>query len=186
MTARRGGRRVMTGLSKGIERVEVRLRWDPSPPGVPQSDLDVIAAAFQVGAEHGEPAYLVHFDSRAPDGTMWLNRDSKDGKGLGFDEVMTLELDRLGAQYRRVVVGAMIQQRYGRLEFGMVDDPGYQIVSGWTVLAEGDLDHLGTATAATFAEFTRAESGAWSFHPLLCGYAADPDTFGHLMGRPPA
>ncbi|BBA98891.1 hypothetical protein RVR_5262 [Actinacidiphila reveromycinica] len=176
----------MTGLNKGIERVEVRLKWDPSPLGAPPSDLDLIAGTFRAGAEQGDPAYLVHFDSRAPDGTMWLNRDSQNGKGLGFDEVMTLELDRLSTDYRRVVVGAMIQQSFGRLEFGAVAAPGYQIVTGWTVLAEGDLDGLGATTAATFAEFTRGDSGAWAFHPLLRGYDTDPDAFGHVMGRPPA
>lgn len=176
----------MSGLSKGIERVEVRLKWDPSPLGAPPSDLDLIAATFLEGAEHGDPDYLVHFDSRAPDGTMWLNRDSKNGRGFGFDEVMTLELDRLGTGYRRVVVGAMIQQSFGRLEFGAVAGPAYQIVTGWTVLVEGGLADLGDATAATLAEFTRSESGAWAFHPLLRGYDADPDTFGHTMGRPPS
>ncbi|MEW1862093.1 TerD family protein [Streptomyces sp. NBC_00669] len=176
----------MNGLSKGIERVEVRLKWDPSPLGAPPSDLDLIAATYSAGAEQGDPAYLVHFDSRAPDGTMWLNRDSKNGQGFGFDEVMTLELDRLGDGYRRVVVGAMIQQSFGRLEFGAVANPAYQIVTGWTVLVEGGLTELGGTTAATFAEFTRSGSGAWSFHSLLRGYDEDPDTFGHSMGRPPS
>jgi tellurium resistance protein TerD len=176
----------MSGPSKGIERVEARLKWDPSPPGASPSDLDLIAATYRGGAEQSDPAYLVHFGSRAPDGTMWLNRDSVNGRGLGFDEVMTLELDRLGAQYRRVVVGVMIQQGFGRLEFGAVANPAYQIVTGWTVLAEGGLIHLGDATAATLAEFTRGESGAWAFHTLLLGYDADPDAFGHAMGRPPS
>ena len=174
----------MSGLSKGIERVEARLKWDPSRLGAPPSDLDLIAGTYRAGAEHGEPAYLVHFDSRAPDGTMWLNRDSTDGKGLGFDEVMTLELDRLGAEYRRVVVGVVIQQGFGRLEFGAVANPAYQIVTGYTVLAEGGFAGVAGATAATLAEFTRADSGAWSFHELLRGYDADPDAFGPAMGRP--
>ena len=34
----------MSGLSKGIERAEARLKWDPSPVGAPPSDLDLIEA----------------------------------------------------------------------------------------------------------------------------------------------
>jgi tellurium resistance protein TerD len=177
----------MSGLSKGIERAEARLKWDPSPLGAPPSDLDLIAATYRAGAEHGEPAYLVAFDSRfSPDGTIWLNRDSTDGKGLGFDEVLTLELDRLGSDYTRVVLAVAIQQGFGRLDFQTVANPAYQIVTGYTVLAEGDFTSIGAATAATVAEFTRNASGAWEFRTLLAGFDTDPDTFSRTMGRRPS
>lgn len=176
----------MSGLSKGIERAEARLKWDPSPLGAPPSDLDLIAATYRVGAEHGDPAYLVAFGSRfSPDGTIWLNRDSTNGKGLGFDEVMTLDLGRLSSEYGRVVVGVAIQQGFGRLEFQGVANPAYQLVAGYTVLAEGDFTSVAPATGATIAEFTRATSGAWQFHSLLVGYDADPDTLSRTMGRLP-
>ena len=38
MHRRPRGRRPMSGLSKGIERAEARLKWDPSPLGAPPSD----------------------------------------------------------------------------------------------------------------------------------------------------
>jgi len=88
----------VTGFSKGIRKVEVALRWDPSPAGQPPADLDVVAGTYPAGDPYGDPSYVVHFDSRSPDGTIYLNRDSKDGKGFGYDEVMTLELERLDAQ----------------------------------------------------------------------------------------
>jgi tellurium resistance protein TerD len=177
----------MSGLSKGVERVEARLKWDPSRLGQPSSDLDLIAATYPRGDTAGDPAYLVHFDSRSPDGTIWLNRDSKTGMGLGFDEVMTLDLTRLGDGYGRVVVGVVIQQRAGRLEFGDVANTGYQIVEGYRALAEGDFSTVAHATAATIAEFTREPSSqAWTFHPLLRGFDADPDSFAGTMGRPPS
>ncbi|WP_167538231.1 TerD family protein, partial [Streptomyces caniferus] len=85
----------MSTFNKGIEKVEVTLKWDPSPLGTPDNDLDIVAATYTADAPHGDPAYLVHFDSRSPDGTITLNRDSRTGQGFGFDEIMTLELDRL-------------------------------------------------------------------------------------------
>jgi tellurium resistance protein TerD len=78
----------MNGFGKGIRKVEVALKWDPSPAGLPPTDLDIVAATFVSGDAYGTPAYLVHFDSRSPDGTIFLNRDSTDGRGFGWDEVM--------------------------------------------------------------------------------------------------
>ncbi|MEU0036728.1 TerD family protein, partial [Streptomyces sp. NPDC006333] len=107
----------MNGLNKGIRKVELAVKWDPSPVGEPATDLDIIAATYGADDPYGSPVYVVHFDSRSPDGTIYLNRDSKDGKGFGWDEVMTLELDRLNSRYIRVVVGVLIQQRSGHKAF---------------------------------------------------------------------
>lgn len=170
-------------LNKGIGKVEVQLRWDPSPLGAPDSDLDLVAAAYHARDPHGEPAYLVHFDRKwSPDGTIYLNRDSKTGKGLGADEVMTLELDRLGDDYGRVLVGVAIQQGGGRLVFGDIAQPGIRILEGYTVLADDDFAEVGWATAATVAEFGRGESGDWRFRRHVRGFDADPDTFARTMG----
>ena len=114
----------MNGLNKGINKVEFSVKWDPSPAGEPATDLDIVAATYLATETQGDPAYVVHFDSRSPDGTIYLNRDSKDGKGFGWDEVMTLELTRLDRQYARVVVGVAIQQRTGRTTFVGVHNPG--------------------------------------------------------------
>nr|WP_268253090.1 TerD family protein [Streptomyces cinerochromogenes] len=174
---------MVTGFSKGIRKVEVALKWDPSPAGRPPTDLDIIAATFLSGDPYGAPAYLVHFDSRSPDGTILLNRDSTDGKGFGWDEVMTIELDRLDDRYARVVVGVVIQQRSGRKTFADVLNPAARIREGYTVLAEDDFGSVLGATAATFAEFVRDDSGEWTFHPGAHGFDEDPAAFTQVMGR---
>ncbi|WP_280848914.1 MULTISPECIES: TerD family protein [unclassified Streptomyces] len=173
----------MSGINKGIRKVEVALKWDPSPAGQPPTDLDIVAATYVAGDPYGDPAYVVHFDSRSPDGTIYLNRDSKDGKGFGWDEVMTLELDRLDARYTRVVVGAVIQQRSAHRTFVGVVNPGLRIREGYTVLAEDDFGGVLGATAAKVAEFVRQEDGTWDFHPGISGFEEDPATFTRSMGR---
>lgn len=173
----------MPGLNKGLERVVVALRWDPSPPGAAPHDLDLIAATYGAGAPHGDPAYLVHFDSRSPDGTITLNRDSPDGKGFGDDEVMTLELDRLSPDYVRVVVGVAIQQGDGRLTFAGVAGPGVRVRADREQLADEDFSGVGGATAAAVAEFVRDASGAWTFRGGVRGFDADPATFARIMGQ---
>ncbi|MDX3238478.1 TerD family protein [Streptomyces sp. ME03-5709C] len=173
----------MSNVTKGLAKVEVRLKWDPSPAGAPVSDLDIVAATYSAADPYGAPAYLVHFDSRSPDGTITLNRDSKTGRGLGFDEVMTLELDRLSPGYQRVVVGVVVQQRDGRMTFGDVAGTGVHVVEGHTDLAASDLGEVASATAATVGEFRRGDAGEWHFRPGVHGYDADPVSFTRLMGR---
>ncbi|MGW5867945.1 TerD family protein [Streptomyces sp. NPDC055239] len=172
----------MSSVSKGIEKVEVGLKWDPSPVGAPPNDLDIIAATYLADAPYDSPVYLVHFDSRAPDGTITLNRDSTTGQGFGFDEVMTLELDRLAASYARVVVGVAIQPHEGEKVFGDIPNTAVRIRTGHTDLAQSDLSAVSGHTAATIAEFTRSESGAWSFREIIRGFDADPTSFAAVMG----
>ncbi|CCK27020.1 hypothetical protein BN159_2641 [Streptomyces davaonensis JCM 4913] len=173
----------MNGLNKGIRKVEIALKWDPSPPGQPPTDLDLVAATYLASDPYGDPAFVVHFDSRSPDGTIYLNRDSHDGKGFGWDEVMTLELNRLDSRYARVVVGVVIQQRSLERTFVNVIHPGLRIREGYTDLATDDFGSVLGATAATVAEFARQEDATWDFHPGIYGYEDDPATFTRAMGK---
>ena len=172
----------MSSVSKGIQKVEVGLKWDPSPTGAPPHDLDIIAATYSADAPYGSPVYLVHFDSRSPDGTITLNRDSRTGQGFGFDEVMTLELDRLASTYARVVVGVAIQQQEEQKVFGDIANTAVRVREGYTDLAQNDLTAVSGYTASTIAEFTRDEEGAWSFREIIRGYDADPTSFAAVMG----
>ncbi|MET7684180.1 TerD family protein [Streptomyces sp. NPDC005423] len=173
----------MNGLNKGIRKAEVALKWDPSPTGELPTDLDIVAATYTAGDPQGVPDYVVHFDSRSPDGTIYLNRDSKDGKGFGWDEVMTLELDRLDARYTHVVIGVVIQQRTAHRTFVNVLGPGLRIREGYNTLTEDDFGSVLGSTAATVGEFVRNASGEWDFHPGVQGFDDDPATFTRTMGR---
>ncbi|MFJ9037675.1 TerD family protein [Streptomyces sp. NPDC102406] len=176
----------MSSLRKGIEKIEVGLKWDPSPLGSPPHDLDLIAAAYTGEDPHGSPAYVVHFDSRSPDGTINLNRDSRTGQGFGFDEVMTLELDRLAPRYARVVVGVVIQQSEQQsgaaIVFGDVANTAVRVREGYTDLSQHDLAAVGGSSAATFAEFTRGSDGEWAFHETVRGFDGDLAAFAAAMG----
>ncbi|WP_059005690.1 TerD family protein [Streptomyces specialis] len=174
----------MSSPNKGIGKTDVALKWDASPLGEPPHDLDIIAATYRADAPYGEPAYLVHFDSRSPDGTINLSRDSHTGQGFGFDEVMTFEFDRLAPEYGRVVVGVAIQQRDGHKTFADVPNTRVRIAQGYDELGTDDFSSVGGATAAVVAEFTRDETGAWRFRKAVRGFEdTAPGTFATLMGR---
>ncbi|MDH2391951.1 TerD family protein [Streptomyces sp. HNM0663] len=172
----------MSSLNKGVRKVEVALKWDPSPLGEPDHDLDIVASVYTADAPRGAPAYSVHFDSRSPDGTIALTRDSRTGQGFGFDEVMTLEFDRLAPVYARVVVGVAIQQTAGRRVFGDIRNTLVRVREGYAELSERDLSEVSGATCAVIAEFARDGEGRWSFHDAVRGYDADPQSFVSLMG----
>ncbi|MDX2292280.1 MULTISPECIES: TerD family protein [Streptomyces] len=176
----------MSGLNKGVGKVEVALRWDPAPAGEPAHDLDLVAAVFTADEPHGAPAQLVHFGSRSPDGTITLHRDSRTGQGFGYDEAMTLELDRLADRYVRVVVGVAIQQGGGRVVFGRIAQASVRVSQGYTELLTDDFTAASDATAATVVEFVRDASAGWTLNPLPRGFDTDPQTFGSLMGAPRA
>ncbi|MEU4270593.1 TerD family protein [Streptomyces sp. NPDC026092] len=172
----------MSGLNKGVGKVEVTLKWDPSPIGASAHDLDIIAGVYTADDPYGAPAYLVHFDSRSPDGTITLARDSRTGQGFGYDEAMTLELNRLAPRYARVVVGVAIQQGSGRLTFGDIVNTGVRVREGYRDLAEHGLEAVAGSTAATVVEFTRDGPDAWSYRSVLRGFDLDPRAFAAVMG----
>ncbi|MFI6346223.1 TerD family protein [Streptomyces sp. NPDC050560] len=177
------GGSLVSELNKGLEKVEVGAKWDPSPLGTPPHDLDIIAATYSADDPQGEPAYLVYFDHRSPDGTISLDRDSRDGSGFGYDEIMTVELYRLSESYSRVIVGVAIQQTHGRLTFGQVARPGFRIRSEGLVVVESDFAAVADATAAVVAEFVRDAAGAWTMQSGLRGFVdADPTQFAQTMG----
>ncbi|RII09450.1 Stress response protein SCP2 [Streptomyces sp. YIM 130001] len=172
----------MSSLSKGLAKVEVGLAWDPSGQGEPPHDLDIVAATYTTEDTSGRPEYLVHFDSRSPDGTITLNRDSKTGQGFGFDEVMTLELDRLASTYARVVIGVTIQQTSGELVFGDVGNVRVRIREDHVDLLEHGFTDIPNARSATVAEFVRDEDDTWEMREIYQGFDADPSAFADLMG----
>ncbi|GEC08324.1 TerD-family protein [Streptomyces spinoverrucosus] len=176
----------MSDITKGIRKVEIAVKWDPSAAGQPPTDLDIVAATYLGSDPYGDPAYVVHFDRRSPDGTITLNRDSKDGKGFGWDEVLTVELDRLDPRYARVVVGVIIQQRPARRTFVSVIKPTLRIREDYTDLTTDDFGSVLSSTAAKVAEFVRGDSGVWDFHAGIHGFEDDPATFTRTMGLPPA
>ncbi|MDN3292691.1 TerD family protein [Streptomyces ficellus] len=172
----------MSSANKGVGKVEVTLKWDPSPAGVPDHDLDIIAAVYRADDPHGAPVYVVHFGSRSPDGTITLQRESRTGQGFGFDEALTLELNRLAPDYARVVVGVAIQQGGGRTTFRDITNALVLVKEGYQELDRYDFADLGDASAVTIVEFLRDGTGGWGWRRAVRGFDADPQSFTELMG----
>ncbi|MEU9391017.1 TerD family protein [Streptomyces sp. NPDC048324] len=172
----------MSGVGEGLRKVEVRIKWDPSPFGEPARHLDIIGATYSADDPHGRPVYVVHYESRSPDGTINMTRHSETGMGFGYVEVMVLEFDRLAPVYGRVVVGVAIHQDGGPRTFGDLTNAGVLVVEGYRKLLVDDFTQVADATAATIAEFTRDASGRWEMHEMVRGFDSDPVLFTAEMG----
>ncbi|GGY07973.1 TerD-family protein [Streptomyces anandii JCM 4720] len=177
----RGSGNVSDG-SQGLGKVEVRLKWDPSPYGEPPRHLDIIATTYPADDPYGRPTYVVHYDSRSPDGTINMSRHSRTGMGFGFVEVMVLEFDRLSSAYGRVVVGVAIHQNGHPRTFGDISNAGVVVVEGYRQLISDDFARVAEATAATVAEFTRDSAGLWQVREMIRGFDSDPVLFTAEMG----
>lgn len=175
------GRSVGAG-GKALGKVEVRLKWDPSPLGEPPRHLDIVAATYSTDDPFGKPVYLVHYDSRSPDGTINMSRHSQTGQGFGFVEAMSLEFGRLSNAYARVVVGVVIHQEPVPRTFGDISNAGVLILEGYEELLTDDFSGVAGATATTLAEFTRNDSGDWKLHEMIRGSDNDPTGFMIEMG----
>ncbi|MFR0355651.1 TerD family protein [Streptomyces sediminimaris] len=178
----RGRRRPVSSADKGPRKVEVRLKWDPSPLGEPPRHLDIIAATYAADDPHGRPVYVVHYDSRSPDGTINMNRHSRTGQGYGFVEVMVLELDRLAPSFGRVVVGVSIHQDGGHRTFGDIANAAVVVVEKYTELLADDFARVAGSTATTVVEFTRNASGEWDLREVIRGFDSDTAVFAMEMG----
>ncbi|MFF4749082.1 TerD family protein [Streptomyces sp. NPDC002514] len=172
----------MKVVGRGPGKVEIRLKWDPSPLGESPRHLDIVAATYSVDDPFGRPAYVVHYDSRSPDGTINMNRHSQTGMGFGFVEVMSLEFDRLSSAYARVVAGVVIHQEPDPRTFGDMSNAGVVIVEGHQELLADDFSGVAVARATTVAEFARNDAGEWEMHEMIRGSDSEPETFISEMG----
>ncbi|WP_306317123.1 MULTISPECIES: TerD family protein [unclassified Streptomyces] len=173
----------MSSVTTGLQKIEVKLRWDPSPLGQPPHHLDIVAATYSSDATDGQPRYVVHYDSRSPDGTINMSRHSETGMGLGFVEVMALELDRLAPSYARVVVGVVIHQDHGPRTFGDIENAEAVVVETYTDLMRTDFAPVAGSTSATVVEFVRNVHGAWELHEVVSGFDCDTAAFPAEMGH---
>ncbi|MDL5199290.1 TerD family protein [Streptomyces sp. ALI-76-A] len=173
----------MGSVSTGLSKVEVKLKWDPSVWNEPPHHLDIIATAYSSEDPYGQPVYVVHFDSRSPDGTINMSRHSQTGQGFGYVEVMTLELDRLASSFARVVVGVAIHQSDHPKTFGDLTNAGVVVLEGYKELLKDDFARVAGSTATTVAEFSKDDSGRWEFHEMIRGFDSDPLVFTAEMGN---
>ena len=167
---------------EGLNRVIVGLGWDEAQPqrggglfgglfSAPTQSIDCDASALllQNGklTDKGDIVYFGNLRHRS--GAVQHMGDNLTGAGAGDDEQIVIELDRVPAEYDRIVMVVNIYQAMARKQhFGMIRNAFIRIVDARNnqELCRYNLsDNYDDMTAMIFGEVYR-HNGEWKFNAV--------------------
>ena len=182
---------------EGLNRVIVGLGWDEAQPqrggglfgglfSAPTQSIDCDASALllQNGklTDKGDIVYFGNLRHRS--GAVQHMGDNLTGAGAGDDEQIVIELDRVPAEYDRIVMVVNIYQAMARKQhFGMIRNAFIRIVDARNnqELCRYNLsDNYDDMTAMIFGEVYRP-NGEWKFNAI--GQATKDPGLGELSRR---
>lgn len=182
---------------EGLNRVIVGLGWDEAQPqrggglfgglfSAPTQSIDCDASALllQNGklTDKGDIVYFGNLRHRS--GAVQHMGDNLTGAGAGDDEQIVIELDRVPAEYDRIVMVVNIYQAMARKQhFGMIRNAFIRIVDARNnqELCRYNLsDNYDDMTAMIFGEVYR-HNGEWKFTAI--GQATKDPGLGELSRR---
>lgn len=171
---------------EGLNRVIVGLGWDEAQPqrggglfgglfSAPTQSIDCDASALllQNGklTDKGDIVYFGNLRHRS--GAVQHMGDNLTGAGAGDDEQIVIELDRVPAEYDRIVMVVNIYQAMARKQhFGMIRNAFIRIVDARNnqELCRYNLsDNYDDMTAMIFGEVYR-HNGEWKFNAIGSGF----------------
>ncbi len=179
VSLQKGQKVSLTKDNQGLSRVVVGLGWDevqqkkgffaPKPQAI---DCDASAFLLTNGKLLGVDDIVYFGNLRHKSGTVQHMGDNLTGAGEGDDEQIVVELDRVPADYDRIVLVANIYQADKRKQhFGMIQNAFIRIVDARNnqELCKYNLsDNYDGMTAMIFGEVYR-HNGEWKFNAIGSG-----------------
>ena len=168
---------------EGLDRVIVGLGWDEAKQpqtkgflaslfggGEPQAiDCDASALLLQGGKLRNWKDVVYFGALRHGSGAVQHQGDNLTGAGEGDDEQIIIELDKVPAQYDRIVVVVNIFRAEARHQhFGMIENAFIRIVdesNGQEILRYDLGEDFSIETAAIFGELYK-HNGEWKFNAI--------------------
>ena len=182
---------------EGLNRVIVGLGWDEAQPqrggglfgglfSAPAQSIDCDASALMLQngklTDKGDIVYFGNLRHRS--GAVQHMGDNLTGAGAGDDEQIVIELDRVPAEYDRIVMVVNIYQAMARKQhFGMIRNAFIRIVDARNTqeLCRYNLsENYDDMTAMIFGEVYR-HNGEWKFNAI--GQATKDPGLGELSRR---
>ena len=169
----------LTKDNAGLSRVVIGLGWDEVQQkrgffAPKQQEIDCDASAFLLadGKLRGVDDIVYFGNLRHKSGTVQHMGDNLTGAGDGDDEQIVVELDRVPAEYDRIVLVVNIYQADKRKQhFGMIQNAFIRIVDSRNnqELCKYNLsDNYDGMTAMIFGEVYR-HNGEWKFNAIGSG-----------------
>lgn len=183
---------------EGLNTVIVGLGWDEVQQsggkgllgslfgGSAQQAIDCDASALALqGGVLVDPKDVVYFGNlKHRSGAIKHNGDNLTGAGEGDDEQIVIELDRVPAEYDRIVMVVNIYDAAKRHQhFGMIRNAFIRIVdarNGQELLRYNLSENYDNMTAMIFGEVYR-HNGEWKFNAI--GQATTDNGIGELAQR---
>ncbi len=165
----------LTKGNAGLKTLVVGLGWDEAPKkfslfGKKQDDIDCDASALLITESTGKlagPVDVVYYGQlQHRSGAVRHCGDNLTGAGDGDDEQIIIELDRVPAEYSKIVFVVTIYQAVERKQhFGMIQNAFIRVVDAntRTELCKYNLsENYDGKTAMIFGEVYR-HNGEWKF-----------------------
>ena len=173
-------KRAMVGL--GWDEVEQKRSWFAPKP----EDIDCDASAFLLtkGKLLGADDVVYFGNLQHKSGTVQHQGDNLTGEGDGDDEQIFVDLDRLPAQYDKIVfVVNIYQARERRQHFGLIRNAFIRIcdAANGTEMCKYNLsENYNGMTAMIFGELYRY-NGEWKFNAI--GQPTTDNSVGELAAK---
>ncbi len=179
VSLQKGQKVSLTKGNPGLSRVVIGLGWDEVQQkrgffAPKQQEIDCDASAFLLadGKLRGVDDIVYFGNLRHKSGTVQHMGDNLTGAGDGDDEQIVVELDRVPAEYDRIVLVVNIYQADKRKQhFGMIQNAFIRIVDSRNnqELCKYNLsDNYDGMTAMIFGEVYR-HNGEWKFNAIGSG-----------------
>lgn len=174
----------LTKEAPGLKSIVVGLGWDAARPkgsgflgslfGSPTADIDCDASAILLrNGKFVDRNDLVFFNHlRHESGAVVHTGDNLTGDGEGDDEQIIIDLQRVPAQYDRIVIVVNIYAAYQKKQdFGLISNAFVRIVNqqnGQEMLRYNLTENYAGMTAMVFGEIYR-HNGEWKFNAVGAG-----------------
>lgn len=186
----KGGNVSLSREAPGLASIDIGLGWDSRITDGAAFDLDAVAFLLGADGKVGSDADFIFFNNKSSaDGSVVHQGDNLTGDGDGDDEVVSVDLSRLGAQVQKLSFAVAIHDADARRQnFGQVNNAFIRVLdkNSGREIARYDLsEDYSVETAMIFGELYR-HNGEWKFKAIGQGFggglAALAQSFGVNIG----
>ena len=170
---KKGQKTSLSQINPNLSEIQVCLGWD-----ILNQACDLDASAFMLGANGkvvGDDWFVFYGQPTSPDGSITHSGDS-NGAGVGDDEIITINLNRLNPQVQKIAFVVTINEALERnLNFSMVANAYVRVVdksTGNELVKFMLTDYFSNVTSMVVGEVYN-KGGQWRFNPVGNGFAED-------------
>jgi tellurium resistance protein TerD len=182
----KGGNVSLSKTAPSLKRILIGLGWEAKSTDGDDFDLD--ASAFLLaenGKVKGDDDFIFYNQLLSKCGSVEHTGDNRTGDGDGDDEALKINLDKVPASIKRVVIGVTIHDADARKQnFGQVSDAFMRIVNldNDIEIARFDLaEDYSTETAMIFGEVYN-HNGEWKFKAVGQGFSGGLESMCRQFG----